>query len=471
MLRGHVSILRKAHFLLDLLLSALAFVAAHWQYLRIRRSTGAWILPTRGEAEMLAVALLALAACIYFLGERYVYRLKSASDFLREALVLTLGAAGVFLVAAYLLHLPSLPRLQFATFVLLQFLTLFVLRLILLKALQHARARGRNVQTTLVVGTRERVRKTVDLILDSPKWGLRAAGLLFLDDHKSLYRYRDIPLIGPIERLAEVIKTNHVDFVFFTVPAHLVERVRGAMVLCEEMGVASCLSADFIGLSASRQYAVDLAGKPALLFTREPEHNLGLILKALSDRLAAAVGLLVLLPLMTMIAVLIRATSRGPVFFSQERCGLHGRRFRMLKFRTMVVNAEAVRQELTHLNEMDGPVFKIANDPRITRMGKILRKLSLDELPQLINVLKGEMSLVGPRPPLPDEVHDYDFWQRRKLSMKPGITCLWQVGDRNDSSFEQWMKQDLEYIDNWSLMLDAKILLRTIPAVIHATGR
>ena len=232
-----------------------------------------------------------------------------------------------------------------------------------------------------------------------------------------------------------------------------------------------CLQADFIDLASSRYHTTDFAGAPAIVYSREPELTASRMAKELIDRVVAGFGLLIISPAIAAIATLIKLTSKGPVFFKQERCGLHGRRFNVFKFRTMVPEAESLREALNAQNEMDGPVFKMKNDPRITRVGRVLRKLSLDELPQLINVARGEMSLVGPRPPLPTEVREYDIWQRRKLSMKPGITCLWQVGDRNDTTFEQWMRQDLEYIDNWSLALDAKILLRTIPAVINATGR
>ena len=173
---------------------------------------------------------------------------------------------------------------------------------------------------------------------------------------------------------------------------------------------------------------------------------------------------------MLSLALLIKLTSKGPVFFKQERCGLNGRKFTMFKFRTMVEDADQMKDLLAEKNEMDGPVFKITNDPRLTKVGKFLRKFSLDELPQLFNVLRGDMSLVGPRPPLPKEVSQYDPWQRRKLSMKPGLTCLWQINGRNNINFERWMKMDLEYIDNWSLWLDTKILLKTVPAVILGTG-
>jgi exopolysaccharide biosynthesis polyprenyl glycosylphosphotransferase len=175
-------------------------------------------------------------------------------------------------------------------------------------------------------------------------------------------------------------------------------------------------------------------------------------------------------PLMLITATLIKVSSPGPVFFRQERCGLNGRPFIMYKFRSMVNDAEQRRFELEALNEMDGPVFKSSRDPRITALGKFIRRFSIDELPQLFNVLRGDMSLVGPRPPLPEEVARYQRWQRRRLSMKPGITCLWQISGRNEVSFDDWMKLDLSYIDNWSLLLDLKILLKTVPVVLLGRG-
>jgi exopolysaccharide biosynthesis polyprenyl glycosylphosphotransferase len=182
-------------------------------------------------------------------------------------------------------------------------------------------------------------------------------------------------------------------------------------------------------------------------------------------------ALVVLWPFLLIAAIAVKLTSKGPIFFRQTRSGVNGRKFVLYKFRTMVLGAEKKLKDLQAHNEMDGPVFKVKNDPRITPIGKFFRKFSIDELPQLWNVLKGEMSLVGPRPPIPDEVNQYDPWHRRRLSMRPGITCLWQVGGRNKiKKFDDWMKLDLEYIDNWSLALDFKILLKTIPAVLFSVG-
>ena len=173
---------------------------------------------------------------------------------------------------------------------------------------------------------------------------------------------------------------------------------------------------------------------------------------------------------MIVVAVLIKLTSPGPVFFVQNRVGMNQRQFKLYKFRSMVANAEERKSDLLHLNERDGPAFKIENDPRITRIGRFIRKTSIDELPQLFNVLSGEMSLVGPRPPLPEEVKKYEWLFRKRLSVKPGVTCIWQISGRNNVSFDRWMKMDHEYIENWSLWLDLQILLKTIPAVLFSRG-
>jgi exopolysaccharide biosynthesis polyprenyl glycosylphosphotransferase len=234
--------------------------------------------------------------------------------------------------------------------------------------------------------------------------------------------------------------------------------------------VPTCVLADFFSLRFSKKRMGVFQKRPAMIFSTTPDSSTALLMKDISDRVFALLGIILFSPVMLGISLLVKVTSKGPIFFRQERSGLNGKRFLMYKFRTMVENADQMKDSLQEKNEMDGPVFKITDDPRLTRLGKILRKTSLDELPQVFNVLKGEMALVGPRPPLPKEVSRYDLWQRRKLSMKPGLTCLWQISGRNDINFERWMKMDLEYIDNWSLWLDTKILFKTIPAVILGTG-
>jgi exopolysaccharide biosynthesis polyprenyl glycosylphosphotransferase len=249
-------------------------------------------------------------------------------------------------------------------------------------------------------------------------------------------------------------------------------QVERAIEVCEREGVEVWLLADFFKTQVSRTTLDELMGRPTLVFRSAPEASWQRVAKDFMDILGALVLVLLALVPMAVIALLIRLTSPGPVLFRQQRSGLHGRPFNMLKFRTMVTNAEQLKIELAALNEMSGPVFKITNDPRVTKVGRFLRRWSLDELPQLFNVLRGEMSLVGPRPLPVAEVERFDDpADRRRLSVKPGLTCLWQVGGRNEvRSFKDWVQLDLEYIDHWSLWLDLKILARTIPAVLRGTG-
>jgi exopolysaccharide biosynthesis polyprenyl glycosylphosphotransferase len=250
------------------------------------------------------------------------------------------------------------------------------------------------------------------------------------------------------------------------------DKVEETIRACELEGVEVWLMADFIRTEISRTSFAMLGGRPLIVFRASPEASWQSLCKQLMDFVGAALLLLLLALPMCVIALTIRWTSPGPILFRQRRAGLNGRPFTMLKFRTMVTNAEQLKRELEALNEMTGPVFKVTDDPRVTRVGRFLRKYSLDELPQLLNVLVGDMSLVGPRPLPVDEVARFDdMAHRRRLSVRPGLTCLWQVSGRNDvKDFAEWVRLDLQYIDNWSLWLDLQILLRTIPAVLSGAG-
>lgn len=250
------------------------------------------------------------------------------------------------------------------------------------------------------------------------------------------------------------------------------DKIQKAVEACETEGVEAWLSADFIRTSVARPSYENFGRRPMLVFRATPELSYALLFKYTMDRVAAALLLILLAPLFLLIAAAIRLSSPGPVIFRQKRAGLHGKPFTMFKFRTMVPEAEKLQKELEALNEMRGPVFKIEHDPRVTLIGRVLRRTSLDELPQLYNILRGEMSLVGPRPlPLYEVEKFTSLGHRRRLSMKPGLTCLWQIRGRNAvSDFEEWVRMDLEYIDNWSLGLDLSILLRTIPVVLLCRG-
>jgi exopolysaccharide biosynthesis polyprenyl glycosylphosphotransferase len=276
----------------------------------------------------------------------------------------------------------------------------------------------------------------------------------------------------PLEELIAMLHEHAVNGVILSAKHSYFEQVEEVIRACEIEGVEAWLVAEFFKTQISRTSLDDFYGRPVLVFRTTPEASWQSVLKQLLDRIGAVVLLLVSSPFFLVIGVLIKIGSRGPVLFRQQRSGLNGAPFTIYKFRTMVTNAEQFQHELAAMNEMTGPVFKVTNDPRVTPIGKFLRKYSLDELPQLLNVLRGEMSLVGPRPLPVDEVKRFnDLAHRRRLSVKPGITCLWQVSGRNNvSDFRDWVRLDLEYIDNWSLWLDIKILWWTVPVVLTGVG-
>jgi exopolysaccharide biosynthesis polyprenyl glycosylphosphotransferase len=278
-------------------------------------------------------------------------------------------------------------------------------------------------------------------------------------------------VLGDAAHLEDVLRTVPVGEVYLASNSFShADEVQGAIQVLERFGVPFALPPYLFRLERARPLAVHGLVDGYIHYQSVTAKRTQMALKRSFDILASGVALWVLAPLLLLVALVVKVTSRGPLLFRQTRVGLHGRPFRMLKFRTMVDNAEALKAQLAAQNEMDGPVFKIKHDPRITPVGRFLRKFSIDELPQLVNVLRGDMSVVGPRPPVPSEVVRYEPWQRRRLSVRPGLTCIWQVSGRNAISFEQWMYMDLQYIDTWSFLKDVSLILRTFPVVLTGRG-
>jgi exopolysaccharide biosynthesis polyprenyl glycosylphosphotransferase len=323
----------------------------------------------------------------------------------------------------------------------------------------------------MVVGTGERAIRMAAALERSQEYGIRLRGFLSEQAGNEL---REIALgtlykVYPVSELQSILRLHVVDEIIFAVGSESLAELEEVFLLCDEEGVRTRVAVDFFPHVNSTVSLDRFEAVPLLTFSAAPYDEIRLLVKRITDILIAAAGLLVLAPFMLFTAILIRLTSPGPVIFQQVRCGLNGRRFLFYKFRSMVENAEELKSSLAHLNTRD-TVFKIPHDPRLTRVGHYLRKFSIDEWPQLWNVLRGDMSLVGPRPAIPSEVDQYKRWQRRRLRMRPGLTCLWAVSGRDNVDFETWMKMDMQYIDNWSLALDWKILLRTIPRVLTGHG-
>jgi exopolysaccharide biosynthesis polyprenyl glycosylphosphotransferase len=278
-------------------------------------------------------------------------------------------------------------------------------------------------------------------------------------------------VVGSVSQIDQILRTTPVDEVYVVGKAALhADEMQAVIRGCERLGIPFALPAYSFRLERARPVEGDAVSDGYLHYHSHVPRPAAFALKRMFDVVASAAALWLLTPLFLVVTLGIKLTSRGPLFFRQSRVGLRGKRFNMLKFRSMVVDAEARKAQLAALNEQAGPVFKMRNDPRITRIGRVIRKYSIDELPQLINVLRGDMSLVGPRPPVPDEVEKYEAWQRRRLSVRPGLTCIWQVSGRNQISFEEWMYLDMQYIDHWTLARDFNLIFKTVPVVITGRG-
>jgi len=366
-------------------------------------------------------------------------------------------------------------KLEVSRPIVLVFLLVFGLLLYLNRVVSHWILRSRNFNEhnhvkILIVGENGRAQAVAERLEAFRMWGYHVVGYL-----NSSPEQPDLPgvrKLGTLQDLPSLLSGETVfdEVIFVGSTADEVERFEELMRFCEDVGVRTRLAVDFFPASASRVSLEFLENLPLLTFSTAPDQDMALIAKRVLDFSCAVIALVVLAPILVLIGLAVRLTSPGPALYRQMRCGLYGRRFQLIKFRTMIDGAEDKLWEIKHLNEMDGPVFKMRNDPRVTPLGKFLRKSSLDELPQLWNVIKGEMSIVGPRAPVPEEVRYYKVKQRRRLSVKPGMTCLWQVSGRNDIDFHRWMEMDLLYIDRWSLWLDVRIMLRTIPAVFTGRG-
>jgi len=350
------------------------------------------------------------------------------------------------------------------------FLALVAVRFGSMAARRWLRQRGRNLRFVVVVGTGPAAARAARSFTADAGYGLRLAG--FLGDSASNGSAGGLPalVLGGIADLERIVRHTVVDEVVVADPEASVATITRLVDSCRTLGLRTHVVADFLPGIWRAVDAQDLHGDIVVSLTPFPHDVFGLTVKRAMDIAVATAALAALLPLFALIALLVRVDTRGPVFFTQWRIGLNGRRFRFTKFRSMQADAEARLRELMPHNEMDGPVFKMRQDPRITRVGRFLRRFSLDELPQLWSVLLGDMSLVGPRPLMPHEIAGHDSWQRRRLSMRPGLTCLWQVSGRNHVDFDHWMRLDLEYIDRWSLGLDLRILARTVPAVLSGRG-
>ena len=371
---------------------------------------------------------------------------------------------------AFILKLHFVSRILVAIFLIVSFIFFVIEKWVLISIIRSVLRRGYSLRRFLIVGTNHRAERFINMIDRHPEWGFKIIGLVDDEAGRVDKEFLGIKVIGVLADIPEILRTRVIDEVVFIVPRRWFERIQESIAACETQGIRAHVAADFFSLNIAQTRLGELEGFPLLTFETTLGTEWQLSVKRAFDLVVSAVGLLILSPFFLIVTVLIKLTSAGPVFFRQKRVGVSGRIFTFYKFRSMFKDAQERLAEVKHLNEMDGPVFKVKDDPRITRLGHFMRRTSIDELPQLFSVLMGHMSLVGPRPPIPGEVEEYELWQRRRLSLRPGITCLWQISGRSNIDFATWMELDLRYIDNWSLWLDFKILVKTIPVVLFGVG-
>jgi exopolysaccharide biosynthesis polyprenyl glycosylphosphotransferase len=463
---------RKARFIFglsDILLTALAFEAAYQtrSLLHLERAFFL-VVPTKALVLGFSVGVWLLSGL--WLG---VYERLDAGDprvILRDSFRQCAYGAVALVLFEFVLRL-DLSRPFLALFIGYAWVFLFLFRLFSGRLAGAIRREFGGPHFVMVAGTGERACKLGEALERSSHYGIRLTGFLAPDPAAapaeihlaSAYK------VYPIDRLPQLLREGVIDEIIFSVGSETLAQLEDVFLLCDEEGVRTRVAVDFFPHVNSEVYLERLGFTPLLTFSAAPHDEIRLLVKRATDVAIAAAGLFVLLPFMIAVALLVRLTSPGPAIFKQVRCGLNGRRFLFYKFRSMCLGAEQMKAEVMHLSTRK-TATKIPDDPRLTRLGRYLRKFSIDEWPQLWNVLKGDMSLVGPRPAIPDEVEQYQTWQRRRLRMRPGLTCLWAVSGRDNLDFETWMRMDMQYIDNWSLALDWKIILRTIPRVLTGHG-
>jgi exopolysaccharide biosynthesis polyprenyl glycosylphosphotransferase len=463
---------RKARVLFglsDIILTALAFEAAYQT-----RS----VLPLAHEFYIIVpvkALVLGFSVGVWLLIGLWlgVYDKLDSGDprvILRDSFRQCAGGAVCLVLFEYSLRL-DLSRPFIVFFAVYAWISLFLFRLLSGRLAGVIRREFGGPHYVMVAGTSERARKLGEALERSAQYGIRLTGFLAPEPGAAPgeIRLASAYKVYPMDQLPQLLRSHVIDEIIFSVGSEKLAELEDVFLLCDEEGVRTRVAVDFFPHVNSEVYLERLGFTPLLTFSAAPHDEIRLLVKRATDVIIATAGLIVLLPFMAVVAVLVRLTSPGPAIFRQVRCGLNGRRFLFYKFRSMVVNAEEMKAEVMHLSTRK-TALKIPEDPRLTGLGRYLRKFSIDEWPQLWNVLRGDMSLVGPRPAVPDEVEQYQTWQRRRLRMRPGLTCLWAVSGRDNLDFESWMRMDMQYIDNWSLALDWKIILRTIPRVLTGHG-
>ena len=467
MIKDREPALARMSVFLQVLLSMGCFYVAWW-------GAGRFIRPIGGELNEYKVIFLFIGPIWYLLLDQFnlgrMVRVEMYSTLLVEYITAVSIGMGWLLVSIVVLDSDSLSRLVLVLFACLNLVVLYLYKLVGYMVMKSLRGRGYNNKTVLIIADEDSY-YFIDRMISTKNWGYKVWAIVSDSTYIKNKYGKKYTVLNEHAHMADIIDVETIDEVMYCKSDLNQDEIRRFIYACAEVGVVFRLHSELLNVVSMRSHLTYLNQLPFLTFMNTPRNYFALRVKSAMDYIGASLILIAIFPVMLCIALAIKLGDRGPVIFKQSRVGLHGRRFSCYKFRTMVTNAEALKGSLMDQNEQTGPVFKIKKDPRVTRVGRFLRKTSLDELPQFINVLRGEMSIVGPRPPVPAEVAQYVRWQRRRLSMKPGITCIWQVSGRNIIPFDQWMKMDMQYIDTWSLKLDFILFIKTIKVLVTGDGR
>lgn len=467
MFRQQSQQLRRVTVLLDVSLTVFLFIVAFWLRTVFVDPT-ALLLPHLALLPIIGPLWVFL---LMFFNAYLSPRGASASDLCWAVTRAVAMGVTLLLTFVFLLKLHYVSRIIVLSFGALDALALAGVRLGIVWYLQKSLRRGENFRKVLIIGSGNRAKRLAETLLQSSEIGIHLVGYLDPDPERVGMTLHGSEVLGTIDAITSVLKDHVIDEVILAIPRGMIPNVEKIVYACEEEGVMVRLMADLFDVNVARLSLDQLGAIPLLTFESVAQEEWKLFVKRALDLTVALIATPVLLLVMGIIALAIKLDSPGPVFFIRDRVGLNKRRFRMLKFRTMADGSDRLQAGLESLNEAEGPIFKIFSDPRVTRVGRFLRRTSLDELPQIFNVIRGEMSFVGPRP-LP--LRDVDLFdrgiQRKRFSVKPGITCVWQISGRSNLPFSKWLELDLWYIEHWSLGLDLKILLKTIPAVLRGVG-
>jgi len=430
--------------------------------------------------NFLAMPIIFVTWAILFnlIENKALFRQTSYRKILLNVLLITFIGVTTTISIDFLLKTILFQRATIVLIGTISFILLLMKRWIVKAYLSYIREEGFDTKNILIIGSKKRASYLVDEINNHKEYGFIIRKIIDPDSDREGIMMGEFSVSGNFSELYNIITDLNIDEVFIAMPLNQISNIHECFEFFHSVGVNYHVMVNTrisdINYESLRLEPIleDYYGLPMLSFNSLNANLYSLYIKNIWEKVFAMLLIIFSTPIIFLFGILIKMTSRGPIFFQQERVGLHGRSFFQYKLRSMVINAEDLKLSLAHLNEQSGPVFKIKADPRLTRVGRFIRKFSIDELPQLFNVVMGDMNLIGPRPPVPEEVKQYTTKQMRRLSMKPGITGLWQVSGRNDiKQFEDWVKLDLEYIDNWNLKLDFKIALKTVFVVFSGTGR